>query len=135
MQGMGAGRKILIVDDDPIVAETMELVFSRRGYDVRSAHSAEDAIAVLADWKPDVALLDVMLPQMNGVDLGILLELNYPDCRVLLLSGHPGTAELLEAAKKRGHDFDILAKPLHPAFILDAVSELLPAPGESPAQA
>ncbi|MGA7106948.1 MAG: hypothetical protein WBY75_04345, partial [Terracidiphilus sp.] len=53
-------------------------------------------------------------------------EGNYPACRLLLISGHPATAELLSDAKSHGHSFDILAKPLHPTFILDTVSDLLP---------
>lgn len=123
---MVGSRKILIVDDEPKIAETLELIFSTRGYDVRTAYSAEEAIEVLAWWRPDLAIVDVMLPQMNGIDFGIVLQSNYPECRLLLLSGHPGTTALLEGAREKGHHFDILAKPLHPAFILDTVSSLLP---------
>jgi DNA-binding response OmpR family regulator len=123
---MPGSRKILIVDDEIKVAETLELVFSTRGYDVRVAHSAEEAIETLAHWEPELALIDVMLPRMNGIDFGIALKANYPRCVILLFSGHPGTSALLEGARDKGYHFDILAKPLHPAFILDTVSSLLP---------
>ncbi len=134
MPAMPGSRRILIVDDEPNVTETLGLIFSTRGYEVREAYSAEQAIEVLAEWKPDLAIVDVMLPQMNGIEFGIALEANYPECQLLLLSGHPGTGALLEWAKERGHNFDILAKPLHPAFILDMVANLLPG-GKGPAQA
>jgi len=131
---MPGSRKILIVDDEVKVAETLELIFSTRGYEVRAAYSAEQAIETLATWKPDLAIVDVMLPRMNGIELGITLEQNYPECQLLLLSGHPGTAALLEGAREQGYNFDILAKPLHPAYILETVSNLLPA-ASGPAEA
>jgi DNA-binding response OmpR family regulator len=134
MPSMPGSRKILIVDDEPKVAETLDLIFSTRGYEVRAAFSAEQAIEILAGWKPELAIVDVMLPQMNGIEFGIALKSNYPDCVLLLLSGHPGTVDLLEGAREQGHNFDILAKPLHPAFILDTVSSLLPA-ANGPAEA
>jgi DNA-binding response OmpR family regulator len=134
MPSMPGSRKILIVDDEVKVAETLDLIFSTRGYEVRVAFSAEQAIEVLAEWRPELAIVDVMLPRMNGIDFGIALKANYPDCVLLLLSGHPGTSALLEGASAQGHNFDILAKPLHPAFILDTVSSLLPA-ANGPAEA
>jgi len=134
MPSMPGSRKILIVDDEVKVAETLDLIFSTRGYEVRTAYSAEQAIEVLAEWRPELAIVDVMLPQMNGIDFGIALKSNYPECVLLLLSGHPGTVDLLEGAREQGHNFDILAKPLHPSFILDTVSSLLPA-GKAPAEA
>jgi CheY-like chemotaxis protein len=121
-----APRKILIVDDEAAVADSLRLIFSNRGYEVRAVYSAEQAIEVLAEWRPDLAIVDVMLPQMNGLQLAGILKGNYPDCRILLMSGHPGTAELLNDAQKQGSSFEVLAKPLHPTFILDMVSGLLP---------
>jgi DNA-binding NtrC family response regulator len=119
-------RRILIVDDEVTVAETLELIFRGRGYEVRAAFSAEQAIEILAQLQPDLVITDVMLPQMNGIDLGCVVKANYPSCQVLLASGHPGTSELLESAWQKGNHFEILAKPLHPTMILDVVAGLLP---------
>jgi CheY-like chemotaxis protein len=129
---VAAGRRILVVDDEVAVAETLTLIFKGCGYEARSAHSAEQAIEIISTWQPDVAILDVMLPHMNGIEFGIVLKSNYPACRVVLVSGHPGTGELLEVARKRGHDFEILAKPLHPEAILEIVSNLLPGTANHP---
>jgi CheY-like chemotaxis protein len=120
-------RRILILDDEVAIAETLELIFRGRGYEVRIAFSAEQAIEIIAGWEPDLAIADVMLPQINGIEFGRILKANYPNCQVLLVSGHPGTSELLEAAWQTGDHFDVLAKPLHPALILDIVANLLPA--------
>jgi DNA-binding NtrC family response regulator len=127
-----APRKILIVDDETAVADSLNQIFSNRGYEVRAAYSAEQAIETLAQWQPQVAIIDVMLPQMNGIELAGVLKGNYPDCRILLISGHPGTSELLNTARESGSSFEILAKPLHPSFILDMVSDLLPGAQNAP---
>lgn len=127
-------RRILILDDEVTIAETLEMIFRGCGYETRVAFSAEQAIDTIAVWQPDLAIVDVMLPHMNGIEFGTVLKSNYPDCQVLLVSGHPGTAELLEVAREKQYNFEILAKPLHPALILDLVSTLLPSP-ENPAEA
>lgn len=117
---------ILVVDDDPHVAQTMELIFLARGYKVRVAYSAEEAIEIIAGWRPDLAVIDVMLPKMNGIDLGCALKENYPNAEVILLSGHPDAARLLASAGHRGFSFPMLAKPMHPVTILEIVAGLLP---------
>jgi DNA-binding NtrC family response regulator len=125
MPATAGSGKILIVDDEVHISETLSLVFLARGYEVRAANSAEQAVEILAQWQPDVAILDVMLPQMNGIDLAVVIQANYPACRLLLISGHPDTSALLEEARAQGHSFNILAKPVHPKYILAAVSDLL----------
>jgi DNA-binding NtrC family response regulator len=127
MSANPAPRKILIVDDEAAVADSLYLIFSNRGYEARAAYSAEQAIEVLSEWQPHLAMIDVMLPQMNGIELACILNENYPSCRILLISGHPGTSELLNDARLHGSSFEILAKPLHPSFVLDIVSDLFPA--------
>ena len=127
MATLPGGQNILIVDDEVNVAQTLELIFLSRGYRVRIAHSAEDAIEIVAGWEPELAIVDVMLPRMNGIQLGEVLRSNYPNCQVVLMSGHPGTADLLESSKQNGgSQTEILAKPLHPAHILEIVAGLLP---------
>lgn len=132
MTEMETGRKILVVDDEPAITETLSVIFSQNGYDVCAAHSAEDAIDLIATWEPDLAILDVMLPCMNGIDLAIVLKANHPHCRLVLFSGHQSTQALMEEAAKKGNMFEILAKPVHPLFMLDFVSSLLAQPSKQP---
>lgn len=122
--GIKAGRKILIVDDEPAITETLSLIFSKNGYEARSAGSAEEAIEIIAVWEPDIAILDVMLPRMNGIDLALVLKSNHPRCRLVLFSGHQSTQALMEEAAKKGNIFEILTKPVHPLFMLDYVAGL-----------
>lgn len=123
-------RRILIVDDEPAISDTLGLIFRTQHYEVHVRYSAESAIELLAEWRPDLAILDVMLPEMNGIDLAVAIKANYPTCHVLLFSGHANTSMLLEEAGRRGHQFEVLAKPVHPEIMLERASALLAGPGE-----
>ena len=132
LANLKGGRRILIVDDEANIADTLALIFKMRRYDVRAAYSAESAIELIAKWRPDLAVLDVMLPAMNGIDLAIAIKANYPACHVMLFSGHANTGMLLEEAGKKGHRFEVLAKPVYPEVMLERASELLAKPDEPP---
>ena len=123
--GPRGAERVLIVDDEPVVADSLAAVFRMHGYEVRTAYSAEEAMAAFAEWRPDAALVDVVLPGMNGVDLALVLQNSYEHCRVLLFSGCEIAGELLGRAAKMGRTFPILAKPMHPTEVLEAVKMLL----------
>jgi DNA-binding response OmpR family regulator len=125
MPGRMPNNTVLIVDDDQAITDTLAVIFRMHGYDARVAYSAEQAIESIASCVPDLALLDVNLPGMNGIDLAIVLKANHSECHLLLVSGHASTRGLLEEAAKKGYIFDILSKPIHPAFILERVKDLL----------
>lgn len=128
MPAIPGPRKIMVVDDEETIADTLALIFSSNGYDARTAYSAEQALETLEEWRPNVAIIDVVLPGMNGIEFAIFLKASYPDVHFLLFSGQPGTSGLLEDARKKGHLFEILAKPLHPTFMLASVANMLSAP-------
>ena len=118
---------VLIVDDRQSICRTLQTIFSKRGYEVKIAYSAEQAAEVVAEWQPALAILDVQLPNMNGIDLAIALKASHPACRILLFSGHADTADLLATASANGHPFDILPKPVHPSILLEKAAKLLSA--------
>jgi len=118
-------RRILIVDDERAIADTLTLIFRTQHYEARTGYSAEEAIEILAEWRPDLTVLDVILPGMNGIDLAVVIKANYPACHVLLFSGHANTGILLEEAGRKGYQFEVLAKPVHPSVMLERASALL----------
>ena len=130
--GIEVGRRILIVDDESVITETLAVIFSNHGYEARTALSAEEAIEIIAVWEPEIAILDVMLPCMNGIELALVLKSNHPRCRLVLFSGHQSTQTLMEEAAKKGNIFEILAKPVHPLFMLDYVASLFADAQEGP---
>lgn len=119
------GQKVLIVDDEKWTSDTLATIFNIARFEARAAYSAEDALEIVKAWEPELAILDVVLPKMNGIDLAILLAARVPSCRVLLFSGNPHTPELAQAAASAGHAFDILEKPVHPDFMLRKATQML----------
>lgn len=117
--------RVLIVEDEEVVANTLGQILSGHGYDVRIAYSAEAAMQIISGWSPNVALLDVMLPRMNGIEFAVVLKKDRPRCGVVLFSGQPSVEELLQKARNEGHSFEILAKPIHPTVVLNTISNLL----------
>lgn len=111
--------RVLIVDDEWQITNTLVKIFSNRDYEARGVYSAEQARELVIDWSPDLAILDVLLPQMNGIEFAILLRVEFPRCRLLLFSGETATQELVDASTAQGHSFDIMAKPVHPERLLD----------------
>ena len=130
MPGHAGEIRILIVEDEKVVAETLGQILRAHGYDIQVTYSAEEAIEVISHWPANLAILDVMLPKMNGIDLAIILKQEHPDCHVLLFSGQPSVEGLMQKARNEGHQFDILAKPVHPTVMLHAISTIFN-PGES----
>lgn len=130
MSGQLGERRILIVEDEKVVADTLGQILAANGYEIRVAYSAEDALSLISHWCPDVAVLDVMLPKMNGIELAVVLKENLAACHVLLFSGQPSVEALMEKARNEGHQFEILAKPVHPTVMLNAISILLSPEGQ-----
>ena len=131
-----SGRTVaFVVDDEDVIASTLELILLSRGFAVRSFVDPTDAAEAAHSERPDFLLTDVMMPKLNGIELAIKLKEINPNCCVLLFSGQAGTSDLLAKASEQGHCFDILAKPVHPLELLGKIAELLgesmPGHGES----
>jgi CheY-like chemotaxis protein len=118
-------KRVLFVDDEILIADTLATIFFSYGFETRAVYSAEQALELFSDWLPNLAMIDVQLPGMNGIDLAIHLKAAYPDCRLALFSGQASTSDLLEVARKNGHSFNIIAKPAHPDQLLAQASHLL----------
>jgi CheY-like chemotaxis protein len=111
--------RLLIVDDERVIADTLATIFTHAGYETRPAYSAEEALALIEEWVPHLALIDVVLPGMNGIDLAIRLKAEVPNCRLTLFSGQAAAADLLDHARRDGHSLDIIPKPIHPTELLN----------------
>jgi CheY-like chemotaxis protein len=114
MANLEENRRVLVVDDEKTTSNSLTTIFRNHGYQARAAYSAEEAIDVIAEWQPNFALLDVKLPNMNGIDLAIALKASDPNCRILLFSGYPDANDLLTAAKQAGHVLKLFPNPFIP---------------------
>ena len=114
--------RVLVVDDDAIIADSLTVILSTHGYDAFAAYSAEQALEWCRDNSPDAVVADVVMGPMNGIDFAIRLAEALPHCKVLLLSGNALTEDLLAHSDARRYEFPIVAKPTHPKEILDFLS-------------
>ncbi len=112
-------ERILIVDDDDTLRESLELVLSAEGYEVSGAANAEQAIRQLDASAVDVVLCDLRMPGMDGMELLPQIGRRLPGATVIMMSAY-GTADLAIEAMKRGA-YDYLAKPFQPSEVLLAI--------------
>lgn len=110
--------RVIVVDDETRIASTLVEILKGEGFEAMSASTGDGAIELARTFEPDVVLSDVILPGLNGIEVGIRVSALFPKCRVILFSGQAATLDLLKDARRRGHEFEILAKPIKPAALL-----------------
>jgi CheY-like chemotaxis protein len=113
-----------VVDDEKVISQTLAMILNGSGFRAWAFTDPLQALRSSETLTPDLLISDVVMPEMNGVELCIRFKSAHPGCKALLFSGQPATANLLEVASKQGHDFQILAKPLHPKDLLAAIAKL-----------
>jgi CheY-like chemotaxis protein len=72
---------VLVVDDEPVIADTIAQILEKRGYAAIAAYDGEDAIQAALLNPPQLVISDVMMPGMNGIELGISIRRIFPDCK------------------------------------------------------
>jgi len=116
--------RILIADDERLIADTLSIILNQNGYDTATAYSGRKAVEAARQFRPNFFLGDVLMPDMTGIEAAIHIRAMVPECRVLLLSGQAATTDLLRDARVRGHEFEILLKPVHPERLIERLRSL-----------
>jgi DNA-binding response OmpR family regulator len=116
--------KVFVVDDEQVIAFTLAAILNQSGFSAIAFTDPRKALVSAESETPDFLISDVMMPQLNGIDLGVQFKAIYPECRILLFSGQAATADLLETARTQGHDFEVMSKPVHPNDLLAALGAL-----------
>jgi CheY-like chemotaxis protein len=112
-------RRVIVVDDEQVIANSLAIILNQAGFEARAVFSGEQAIELLESFQPEMLIADVVMPDMTGIEAAIAVRNKLPKCNILLFSGQAATTELLEQARTQGHQFEILAKPVHPADLLE----------------
>ena len=110
--------RVLVADDEQVIANTLAIILNQAGFEARAVYSGEKAIEALDSFQPDMLISDVIMTGMTGIEAAIATRAKRPTCKILLFSGQAATADLLEKARAQGHEFEILAKPVHPTDLL-----------------
>ncbi|MBK7919345.1 MAG: response regulator transcription factor [Chloroflexi bacterium] len=115
--------KILLVDDETNIREGLKAVLHKDGHEVQDVPTGAEALALLATFAAEVAVLDIRMPGMTGTELLATLKMRWPSLAVIMLTGH-GTLETAITAVKEGA-FDYLLKPARPDALREVVGRAL----------
>ena len=110
--------RVLVADDEQVIANTLAIILNQAGFEARAVFSGEKAVEALDTFQPNMLISDVIMTGMTGIEAAIITRQKLPTCKILLFSGQAATADLLEKARAQGHEFEILAKPVHPTDLL-----------------
>lgn len=94
-----SGEKLLIVDDDDVFRERLARAFVSRGYRVKAASSGADALSLVENWKPDLAVTDLRMPGEWGLHVVQELLVEIPHIKIVVLSAYGSIATALEAIR------------------------------------
>jgi CheY-like chemotaxis protein len=115
---------VFVVDDEPAIATTLAMILNSSGFSANAFTDPREALQFAETQCPDYLITDVVMPVLNGIDLGVQFKAMYPQCRILLFSGMAATSDLMESARKKGHKFKLLSKPVHPQELLNTIKAL-----------
>lgn len=111
-----------MVDDEKVIADTLAIILNKAGFNATAAYTGSGAVEQARSERPDLVITDVIMPDMNGIEAAIHIREFLPNCKILLFSGQAATADLLDKARAKGYDFDVLSKPVHPQDLLAKLS-------------
>lgn len=117
--------RILIADDHPHGVELLEAYLSDAPYQVRTATNGEEALQAIRDWRPDVVLLDVMMPRLSGFEVckRVRQESTLQNIGIIMITALDQTSDV-DRAVDAGTD-DFLTKPINQADLLLRIRALL----------
>ena len=123
--GKEAGPLVLVVDDDARLREFIRVNLELEGYAVREAESAESGLAAIEDQAPDLVLLDVMMPNVNGWEMLQRMQERHGSIPVIMFSGKVDEQSLSAAADRGARGF--VGKPFDPQQLIERAKQLVPA--------
>jgi UDP-3-O-acyl N-acetylglucosamine deacetylase len=121
-------KKVLVVDDEERVVQSIAGVLEDEGFKVASARGGKEAIEIFQQETPDVALVDIWMPEMDGMEVLKRLKAISPDCQVIMISGHATISTAMTAVKLGA--FDFIEKPVSLDLLLQTIRRALDQPKE-----
>jgi two-component system response regulator (stage 0 sporulation protein F) len=116
-------QTLLVVDDEDAIREILRDELTAEGYVVLVAATGEEAMELFGRHKIDLALLDIRLPGVDGIEVLKFIQKRYPGTRAIMLTGHSDLKYAMEAREHGARDF--IDKPFTTADVLGAVNEAL----------
>ena len=118
------GSRVLVVDDDERLRQYVRMSLEFEGYTVHDVGSAEEGLAAIDEDAPDLILLDVMMPQVDGWQMLQRIQERHGSIPVIMFSGKVDQRSADEAASRGAHGF--IGKPFDPQQLIERTKQLLP---------
>lgn len=124
-------KKILLVDDDPDFLEPVKMLLESLKYEVKTAYSEEKALSLIKEYKPDLAVIDLMMEHYDsGFIISYQIKKNYPDTKVIIATGVTSeTGQRFSADSAYGNNWTkadlIMDKGIRPDQMLREIKKLL----------
>ncbi|RJQ22192.1 MAG: sigma-54-dependent Fis family transcriptional regulator [Nitrospiraceae bacterium] len=115
-------KKILIIDDEAIVRTSCDRTLGPEGYTVKMAASGKDGIEFLEKEPFGLVLLDLKMPDMDGLEVLSKINSNWPDTKVVMITGYSTVETAVQALRMGAYNF--IEKPFTPDTLLAAVTEV-----------
>jgi len=119
-----ARLRVLVVDDEKLLADTTAAILRGAGFDAKPIYGGWQAVETARAFQPDCLLTDVKMPEMNGIELALVISRMFPATTIVLFSGQAGITDLLDQARDSGYEFPLLAKPVHPLVLIERLKDL-----------
>jgi CheY-like chemotaxis protein len=119
------GYKILVVDDEPPIVRLMEFILARQGHDMVVAVNGEEALARVREHKPDLVLLDIMMPRIDGYEVARQLraDAEHGDIAIIMLSAKAQEEDIRKGMEVGVNEY--ITKPFSPEHLVHVVSGYL----------
>jgi DNA-binding NtrC family response regulator len=114
--------KVLVVDDESAIRDVLSVFLSEHGYEVREAGSGEDGLVAAARFKPDLVLLDLVLPGMSGIEVLKRLKGDHPHLGCIVMTAFGSISSAVDAIRAGGDDY--LTKPFDNDELLLAIERV-----------
>ncbi|MCL4513508.1 MAG: response regulator [Candidatus Eremiobacteraeota bacterium] len=118
-------QKILVVDDEPYIQRSLRLILEMEGFNVLTASDPLEAIQVLSQTLPDLILLDIMMPYMDGYEFAQKIKENpeYENIYIIALTARGQEKDKLKSAQIGINEH--ITKPFHPSHLVNRIKEIL----------
>lgn len=122
-----ARKKVLVVDDEPAIVKLVSVKLSKEGFDVIEAYDGEEALQKIADSKPDMIILDIMMPKFNGWGVHKVLteRLEYKDIPIVALTAMCHYEKRIKSDSRMAA---YIPKPFHPGEVVEVAKKILGSP-------
>lgn len=117
--------RVLVVDDDHPVADSLVFMLGHAGYEVKAAYCGTEAVKAAKEFRPDMLITDLVMPDISGTEAATQISKLLPEVKVIVFSGQVTGDELKARAESAGCIMDIVEKPLHPQELLSKIRILM----------